>query len=108
MNTVVFLDHDHLGHGDPELGARILKTFLQKARGLAGLDALLFVNGAVRLVAANSPVLAELALLEEQGVDLVPCGTCLQHFGITPAAGRTSSMDEIVAAMNRAEKVVSL
>lgn len=108
MKTVVVLDHDHMGHGDAELGARILKTFLQKVRALHELEALLFYNGGVRLVAEGSPVHAELALLEEQGVDLIPCGTCLQHYGVTPAVGRVASMDEILAELDRADKIVPL
>ena len=36
-----------MGHGDPELGARILKTFLQKSSALKDLEALLFYNGVV-------------------------------------------------------------
>lgn len=108
MKTVVVLNHDHMGHGDAELGARILKTFLQKIRVLRGLEALLFFNAGVRLVAEGSPVQAELHFLEERGVDLVPCGTCLAHYGVTPAVGEVASMDQILAEMDRAEKVITL
>ena len=108
MKTVVVLNHEHMGGGDADLGARILKTFLQKARALRGLDALLLYNAGVKLVAEDSPIRAELTLLEEDGVDIVPCGTCLQHYGVTPAVGEVSSMDEIIAEMNRAKKVVTL
>lgn len=108
MKTVVVLNHDHMGHGDPELGTRILKTFLQKARTLSGLEALVFYNAGVRLVAADSPVLAEITLLEEHGVDVLPCGTCLTHYGITPAVGEVHSMDDILTEIDRAEKVFTL
>ncbi len=108
MDTVIVLGHECMGHGDAALGVRILKTFLQKARSLRGLDALLLFNGGVKLVAEDSGVRAELVLLDEQGVDIVPCGTCLEHYGVTPAVGHISSMDEIVAAMNRATKVITL
>jgi len=108
MKTVVVLNHDHLGHGDAELGRRVLRTFLQKARALGDLEALAFFNSGVKLVAADSPVRAELMLLAELGVDLLPCGTCLEHFGITPAVGRVHSMDDILAELGRAEKVLTL
>ena len=108
MATAVLLNHDHMGHGDPELGTRILKTFLQKARGLKDLEEILLVNSGVRLLAADSPVVAELILLEEHGVDVIACGTCVQHFGLTLAAGHVGSMDGVVAAMNAAEKVITL
>ena len=67
-----------------------------------------FWNAGVKLVAADSPVLAELRLLEERGVDLVPCGTCVAHFGVTPAVGKVSDMDTIVREIGRAAKVITL
>ena len=39
---------------------------------------------------------------------MVPCGTCLQHYGITPAVGTVSDMDTILREMARAEKVITL
>lgn len=108
MTTAVLLNHGHMGHGDPELGTRILKTFLQKARGLKDLEEILLVNGGVRLLAADSPVVAEFKLLEEHGVDVIACGTCVEHFGLALAAGQVGSMDGIVATMSAAEKVITL
>ncbi|MEZ5975873.1 MAG: DsrE family protein [Planctomycetota bacterium] len=108
MKTLLVLNHGGMGHGDDELGKRLIKTFLQKSITLQDLDAIALFNGGVSLVAEGSPVLGELTLLEENGVDLIPCGTCLQAFGITPAVGKVGSMDEILAAMNRAAKVITL
>lgn len=108
MQTVVVLNQDQMGHGDRALGQRILVTFLRKAIGLSGLDTIVMYNSGVRLVAAESPVLAELRALEDRGVDLVPCGTCLQHYGITPAVGKASDMDTILSELGRAAKVITL
>ena len=76
--------------------------------GLRGFDAIVLFNAGVKLVAADSPVLTELKLLEERGVDLIPCGTCLQHFGVTPAVGKVGDMDAIVRELDRAAKVITL
>lgn len=108
MNTVLFLNKDRMGHGDDALGARILKTFLQKAIALKGLEAVLMVNSAVKLTARDSHVLGELTMLEENGVEMVPCGTCLEHHGVDPAVGRVGSMDGIVKALGDAAKVIQL
>jgi hypothetical protein len=108
MDTIVVMNQDQMGHGDRQLGQKILGTFLKKSIGLPGFTAIVFFNAGVRLVAADSPVLAELKLLEERGVDLVPCGTCLQHYGVTPAVGKVSDMDTIVREIGRAAKVVTL
>ncbi len=108
MDTIVVMNQDQMGHGDRVLGQKILGTFLKKAIALPHFSAIVFYNSGVNLVGPDSPVLAELRLLEERGVDLVPCGTCLQHFGITPAVGKTSDMDTILREIGRANKVVTL
>jgi len=108
MQTVVILNQDQMGHGDRALGQKILGTFLKKSIALPGFDAIVMFNTGVKLVAADSPVLTELKLLEERGIDLVPCGTCLQHFGITPAVGKIGDMDAIVRELGRAAKVITL
>lgn len=108
MDTIVVCNQDQMGHGDRALGQKILGTFLKKSIALQDFTAIVFFNAGVKLVAADSPVLAELRLLEERGVDLVPCGTCLQHFQITPAVGKVADMDAIVREIGRAAKVVTL
>ncbi len=108
MKTVVLLNQDQMGHGDVDLSRRILKTFLQKAIALKGLDAILMVNSGVKLSGPGSEVLGELTMLEEQGVDMVPCGTCLNHYEVTPAVGKVGSMDEIISAMGKADKVITI
>jgi len=108
METAIFLNQDHMGHGDSALGSRILKTFLQKARALTGLEAILLVNGGVQLVRGDSPVRAELAMLEDLGVEVIPCGTCLQSYGVEPEVGSVGSMDQIIKALSEAKKVITL
>jgi hypothetical protein len=109
MRTALILDQDQLGHGDRELGQKILTTLLRKVpASFPQLEAIAFYNSGVKLVCAGSPVLAELGYLHEHGVELMPCGTCLQHFGLTPVIGKTSDMDSILRELARAEKVVKL
>ena len=108
MKTVVLHNQDQMGHGDVDLSRRILKTFLQKAIALKDLDAILMVNSGVKLSGPGSEVLGELTMLEEQGVDMVPCGTCLKHYGVEPAVGTVGSMDEVISAMSKADKVITI
>ncbi|MFN9707282.1 MAG: hypothetical protein ACK595_21020, partial [Planctomycetota bacterium] len=76
--------------------------------GLLGDDASVFSDGGGSLVAADSRVLAELTQVEVGGVVRLPCGTCLQHFGVTPAVGKVGDMDAIVRELDRAAKVITL
>jgi intracellular sulfur oxidation DsrE/DsrF family protein len=108
MDTIVVLNKDQMGHGDRVLGQKVLGTFLKKSIALKQFTAIVLFNSGVQLVAEGSPVLAELRLLEERGVDVIPCGTCLNHYGVTPAVGEVSDMDTIVQELDRAAKVITI
>jgi len=108
MDTILVLNKDQMGHGDPDLGQKVLGTFLKKAIALKNFTAIVFFNAGVRLVDAGSPVLAELRMLEERGVDIIPCGTCLKHYGIDPRVGQVSDMETIVQELDRAAKVITI
>jgi intracellular sulfur oxidation DsrE/DsrF family protein len=110
MKTVLVLGHDGMGHGEQELGLRILGTFLRKSPAFKKLGAVVLFNSGVKLVTAGSPVLAELRQLHENGVDICPCGTCLDYYGLREqvAVGEASNMDAIIAELDKAEKVITL
>jgi len=101
MGKNILIGSEFLGRGDDDLGARLIGSFL---RTLAALEAkperIIFLNSGVRLLESGSPVLDALEALDEAGVDLAACGTCLAHFAIgEPAVGRESNMQEIVSIM---------
>lgn len=108
MKTVLVMNQDQMGHGDRELGQRVLTTFLQKAIAIEGLEAVLLYNAGAQLVGADSPVLAELRELENRGVDLIPCGTCVQAYEVDVQVGQISDMDTIVRELSAAQKVITL
>jgi hypothetical protein len=108
MSTVLVLKRAQLGVGDADLGRKVLGTFLRKAIAIESLTSIAFFNEGVHLVAADSPVLAELTMLEERGIDLMPCGTCLGHYEIEPAVGTVSDMDAILRELDQAGKVLDL
>ena len=114
MDTIVVCNQDQMGHGDRGLGqlpAALINVQIgqiPQSIALPDFSAIVFFNSGVRLVAPDSPVLTELRMLEERGVDMVPCGTCLQHFAVTPAVGKVSDMDTIVRELGRAAKVITL
>lgn len=110
MKTVLILGHDGMGSGDAELGQRILATFLRKSVSLRGFTAIAMFNSGVKLAAEGSPVLAELRQLHDGGVDVRPCGTCVDFYQLRDKmqVGSVSSMDEIVAELNAADKVIAL
>lgn len=110
MKTVLALGHDGMGLGDADLGRRILATFLRKSTSIGGLTGIVLFNSGVLLAAEGSPVLTELRQLHDNGVDVRPCGTCVDFYQVRDriAVGDVSNMDEIVAELDKAEKVITL
>ena len=108
MKTIILINQDQMGHGDRPLGQKILATFLRKSIVIEDLDAIVFYNTGTRLLDRSSAILGELSALEERGVELLPCGTCVDALGVDLAVGRLSDMDTIVREMDRADKVITL
>lgn len=110
MKVVIALGHDGMGHGDAELGKKILTTFLRKSGAIREVTGVVLFNSGVKLAAGGSPVLAELHQMHEAGVDIKPCGTCVDFYNLREAiaVGTVSNMDEIISEMNAAEKVITL
>lgn len=110
MKTVFVLSDGQMGQGDPALGHKILQACLRRLVEFPDLQAVVLYNSGVRLAVQGSPVAAELTTLQEHGIDILPCGTCLDHYGLTERLifDRASNMDEIVGTLRDAEKVITL
>jgi hypothetical protein len=111
MKLVFVFSGDTMGRGDDELGARLVVKLVHQLGGLPHRpDAILFYNTGVRLLAPASVVADTLAELEHAGVELLACGTCVEHFGLVgqTRAGRVTDMREIAGVMATAERVVTM
>ena len=108
---IVVIPAETMGRGDDVLGAKLIGSFL---RALATVeqkpDAIVFYNAAVKLLAPSSPHLQALHTLEEAGVDLLACVTCLEFYSLKDqlAAGAVSNMREIAQRTLAASKVVTI
>ncbi len=110
-NSIVVINSDTLGRGNEDVGATLLATFLRKV--LASMnkpDAIVFYNSGVKLLTRGSYYLEVLEALEESGVELLACGTCVYNVcgkhGLR--VGRISNMDEIATALLNCQKVITL
>ena len=78
---VVFAGRDVIGEGDAELGHSLIKMFFYTLSEKADLpSAILFMNHGVRLVTENQQTIEHLKVLEQRGVRLIVCGTCLNYY----------------------------
>src|SRR5690554_2593 len=82
--TVVVLSSDTMGSGDQDLGRVLMKGFVFALTELDRLpDKVLLYNSGVKLSVAGSDSLGDLQKLEERGVEILNCGTCLNFFNLT-------------------------
>jgi selenium metabolism protein YedF len=108
---LVLLGADRLGRGDDVLGAKLLGNFIATLKEMGPeLWCVVLLNAGVKLAVAGSAVLPGLLALEQAGVRLLVCGTCLTHFQLLEAkqVGETTNMLDIVTAMQLADKVITL
>jgi selenium metabolism protein YedF len=109
--TVFFIGTDVLGSGERKLGETLMDAFIHTL-----VDAnprpgkIIFMNSGVKLATEGSGVLEALEVLEERGVEISSCGTCLNFYGIKDKlkVGRVTNMFEIIGSLNTAEKVISI
>ena len=107
--TLLYLNSDQMGVGDPALGQKLLKSFLSElAKSDVKLDIVGCVNSAINLTTEGSEVLESLRTLETKGARIASCGTCLDHYHKRDKLliGEIGTMDMTVAVMSSADKVI--
>lgn len=108
---LVMVATDRMGHGDDTLGAGLLINFLKTLKEMGPeLWCLVFVNSGVKLAAEGSPAVPILQDLAGDGVRVLVCGTCLNHFQLLEKkqVGETTNMLDIVTGMQLADSVVNI
>lgn len=109
VGTVVAVGSDRMGEGSEELGRILIKSFIFALTQLDDLpDKILFYNGGAKLTVEGSESLEDLKVLEEQGVEIMTCGTCLDYYGIKDrlAIGGVTNMYSIVETLQNAMSVI--
>lgn len=109
--TALVLLTDTLGQGDLDLGHKLMLGFLRTTLDTSPRPwRLVLLNHGVRLATVDEVAVDVLDLMVEAGVEVVACGTCLEHLGLTDRlrAGRVTNMFEIVETLNDAAKVISI
>ena len=108
-NLVVVVSSDRMGAGNDDLGKVLIKGFIFAVTQLDKLPkTMLFYNGGATLTAEGSDSLGDLKHLEEQGVEILTCGTCLNYYGLAEKlqVGSVTNMYTIVEKMAGADKII--
>ena len=107
-SKVFFIQSEGLGRGDDQLGIILMANFLRllgESKEKPG--ALVFWNTGVRLVCQGSRVLDHLKRLQEQGVEILACTTCLEYFQLVDKleVGKPTTMVRSVQSMLNSDTV---
>lgn len=108
-SKLVAITSETMGEGDPVLGKLLMKGFIFALTQQDVLpQTILFYNGGAHLTCAGSPALEDLRSLEAQGVEILTCGTCLNHYGLVEQlqVGGVTNMYVICEKMLQASSVI--
>ena len=109
-NLVYVISSDTMGRGSGDLGWALLQTYVTTIAEVSPLPShILLYNGGVKLVSTDGKALEALRKLEEKGVVIRVCGTCLEFFKLENErkAGTITNMYDIMNTMASAGKLVS-
>ena len=110
-DSVILLTREGMGSADAALQHKLLDTYLNLLlKNSTYPNAICLYTEGVRLVVEGSPHLEQFSLLEQRGVRLIICSTCLNYFGLNEKVkvGIVGGMADILEAQTRAGKVISL
>jgi intracellular sulfur oxidation DsrE/DsrF family protein len=98
-NKVILLTTDQFGTGDAALGESVLETFFVLIKQRSELPHTIFcMNRGVFALTKKSFASVHLAELAKEGVTVLACKTCVDHYGVEAdlVAGEISSMSAFV------------
>jgi intracellular sulfur oxidation DsrE/DsrF family protein len=110
-SIAIMLTTNGMSNANPELSKVLLSNYLKliEEENLIP-NAILFYGDGVKTVVENSPFLDALSNLENQGVNLIVCKTCLNFFGILDKlkVGKIGTMTDIIHYQWSVDKVITL
>jgi len=108
--TLILITSDKIGHGDDELGKKLMQNFISTLKEMEDLWRIVFMNNGVRLTVSGSKLLSVLKELRDMGIQILVCGTCLEHFDLLEKkeVGETTNMLDIVTSLQLADKIIQI
>ncbi|HEY2420722.1 MAG TPA: DsrE family protein [Neobacillus sp.] len=98
-NKVILVSSKQLGSGDQQLGETILETYFTLLKQQDELPIAVFcMNSGVLTMTGDSFISVHLKEMEEKGVKILACKTCVDHYGIEEqlTVGKVSGMAHFI------------
>lgn len=110
-DLTIAIGSDKMGQGDEELGNILMKSFIYTVKETTPYPRTISLfNSGVKLACIEGQILDDLKALEEAGVDIIVCGTCLDYYGIKEdiKVGEIANMYSIYESMKNANNTINL
>lgn len=110
-NVLFLVTSDTLGRGSEELGRLLMKNFFYALTEQGGLGKVfIFLNSGVNLTCSGSPILDYLYELQQDGAEILSCGTCLDYYRLREklGIGQITNMYTIVEYLQKIPRVIYL
>jgi selenium metabolism protein YedF len=105
----VAVTSEFMGNGDDILGKKLIRSFFVALSVMDELPSVIvFYNSGVKLASKGSEVTDLLTEIEGKGVEVILCGTCVDHFGLGSdiAFGKIGDMYQILQKLAEAGNVI--
>lgn len=109
--ATIVISNDKMGKGSDELGKILIKSFIYTlTESTPYPETIIFYNGGVKLTVEGSEVIDDLKKLQEEGVEIISCGTCLDYYGLKDKllVGEISNMYSIVEKLKEASNTITI
>lgn len=110
-DAVVVITSDVLGTGADELGAILMKSYLYTLTASEHYPtAVILLNSGIKLALDGAQTVEHLRTLQQKGVEILACGTCLDYYHVKEklAVGSVTNMYSAIEWMSAAGKVITL
>jgi len=107
----LFVTRDTIGEGERILGEKLMGAWCHHLSQSESVPSVIcFMNNGIRLCLEGHVCTEHLASLQQAGVRLLVCGTCLDFYNAADnlAVGERSSMPEIQQVLLEADSVVTI
>jgi selenium metabolism protein YedF len=107
----VIVRSNKMGEGDDELGSLLIRGYFNALKEMENLPAhIVLFNSGVWLTMKDTDTSDALGELEDKGVSIIVCGTCVDYYQIKEkiGVGRISNMYQIAEIFSEAHRLVYL
>lgn len=112
LNESILFTSNKIGKGDDTLGEILMKGYIYTLSEMTELPKhIMFVNSGVKLTTKGSESIDDLKALEDRGVEILSCGTCLDYLNIELSdlvVGSVTNMYTIVDNTINAENTITI